>query len=141
MHSLDLLIDRGLSVTADGERLIVSPADRLDDETRAFIREHKPEILESLRDTVHRIPMVELRDLAGPDWAMCEADPALLEAFASAVSTRQMRERGEIPLFYSATTTCRHCGPVPIWPECPPTVEGCPWCFNRVAGKPIPSVT
>jgi hypothetical protein len=49
-----------------------------------------------------------------------------------------MRERGEMPRHYTATTTCKHCGPVPIWEGCSPEVLGCPWCFNRHKGLPIP---
>ncbi len=50
----------------------------------------------------------------------------------------RMREIGEIPAHYTSTTTCTHCGPVPIWNGCPPEVQGCPWCMNRHAGLPIP---
>ena len=51
----------------------------------------------------------------------------------------RMRARGEIPAHYTSTTTCKHCGPVPIWDGCPPEVQGCPWCFNRIEGLPIPN--
>jgi hypothetical protein len=51
-----------------------------------------------------------------------------------------IRERGEVPDHYTATTTCKHCGPVSIWAGCPPAVLGCPWCFNRMKGLPIPTV-
>ncbi len=50
-----------------------------------------------------------------------------------------MRLRGVVPDHYTASTECRHCGPVPIWKGCPPTVRGCPWCFNRHAGQPTPA--
>ncbi len=60
------------------------------------------------------------------------------EAMAHAIQTRRMRERGEVPAHYTATTTCKHCGPVPIFPGVPATVLGCPWCFNRVQGLPVP---
>ena len=66
MHALDLLTDRGLSVTADGDCLIVSPSSRLDDELRTFIRESKPEIMRTLQ-AAHGIPLSELRELAGPE--------------------------------------------------------------------------
>ena len=57
---------------------------------------------------------------------------------AELVEIVQMRERGEIPAHYTSTTTCKHCGPVPIWNGCPPEVQGCPWCMNRHKGLPIP---
>lgn len=50
----------------------------------------------------------------------------------------QMREHGRVPDHYTSTTTCKHCGPVPIWDGCPPEVNGCPWCLNRHKGLPIP---
>ena len=88
--------------------------------------------------TIHGIPLTELRELAGKDWPDLEANPALLECFTEIVSIRKMRERGEVPPTYTAVTVCRHCGPVPIFPGVAERVEGCVWCFNRVAGRPVP---
>jgi hypothetical protein len=51
---------------------------------------------------------------------------------------RLARLKGEIPDCYTATTTCKHCGPVPIFEGFGPEVLGCPWCFNRRKGLPIP---
>ncbi len=51
----------------------------------------------------------------------------------------EMRQRGICPDHYTSTTECRRCGPVPIWPGCPPQVNGCPWCFNRLQGLPMPN--
>lgn len=45
---LHLVRDSGLTVTADGERLIVAPADRLNEEARQMIRDNKPAILAGL---------------------------------------------------------------------------------------------
>lgn len=42
------LAQAGLRLTADGERLIVTPAARLTDELRALIREQKGELMRSL---------------------------------------------------------------------------------------------
>lgn len=84
------------------------------------------------------IPMAELREVAGSDWPECERDPALFETLAAAVIVRRMRERGEVPPHYTTTTTCKHCGPVPIFPGVPERVEGCPWCLVRAAGRRVP---
>ena len=65
-----------------------------------------------------------------------EKRDAEIEAHLSLII--EMRERGQIPNHYTSTTTCKHCGPVPIWDGCPPEVLGCPWCFNRHKGLPIP---
>ena len=50
MHALNILHQRGLRVIAEGDRLIVAPAEQIDDELRAFIREQKPELLDLLRE-------------------------------------------------------------------------------------------
>lgn len=46
---LHRLQQSGLTVTADGERLIVAPADRLNEEARQLIRDNKPEIVAALK--------------------------------------------------------------------------------------------
>ena len=68
---------------------------------------------------VHGIPLAELRDLAGPNWPEIEFNPRLLDVFARAVADRLMRKRGKVPAHYTATTTCAHCGPVPIFEGAP----------------------
>ncbi len=78
---------------------------------------------------------------AGPDWAEIENDPATLEALANSITIRRMRERGEVPSNYTSTTICAHCGPVPIYPGMAERVLGCPWCFTRVKGLPVPKVS
>jgi len=67
-----------------------------------------------------------------------ELEPEELPIAAKMVEIAEMREQGQIPNHYTSTTTCKHCGPVPIWDGCPPEVLGCPWCFNRHKGLPIP---
>ena len=96
---------------------------------------------ENVPPDLHGISLNELQTLAGDDWLECESDPALLETFASAVTTRRMRERGEVPPIYTATTACAQCGPVPIFEGCPPQVQACPWCLNRRAGRPVPTIS
>ncbi len=54
------------------------------------------------------------------------------------VMITEMRERGEVPDHYTATTKCRRCGPVPIFEGVPTAVDGCPWCFNRIKRLPMP---
>lgn len=99
-----------------------------------------PYDINDINDKRYGIPISELRELAGKDWPECERDPAVLESFVRAVQTRRLRERGETPPHYTSTTTCRHCGTVPIFPGCPARVEACVWCLNRHAGKPVPVI-
>ncbi len=81
----------------------------------------------------------ELQERAGPDWEEISADPAKLKAFAELVMITDMRHRGVVPDHYTATTNCKHCGPVPIFEGNWPESDGCPWCFNRLRGLPMPS--
>ena len=43
----------GLLLSTDGERLLVTPADKLTDELRLAIRQHKPELIELLQSAHH----------------------------------------------------------------------------------------
>ena len=90
--------------------------------------------------TKYGVTESDLRTAAGDDWDTLLHDLPLLVDFAEALATRLIRESGRVPPSYTGTTTCSHCGPVPIFAGCPATVEGCPWCFNRAAGKPIPAI-
>ncbi len=54
-----------------------------------------------------------------------------LRSFAKMMAERLTRERGEVPEGWTATTNCRQCGEVAIWPGCPNEVLGCPWCHRR----------
>lgn len=49
MSPLRVLIDAGLTLRTDGDRLIVTPASALTDSLRELIRERKPELLVSVR--------------------------------------------------------------------------------------------
>ena len=80
----------------------------------------------------------ELREAAEDDWDEVSNDPAQLVAFADSLAIVQIRESGGVPDTYVSVTTCQKCGPVPIWPGCLPQVQGCVWCFNRLAGLPMP---
>ena len=89
----------------------------------------------------HGLTLADLQQAAGPDWAEIEHDPATLEALANSIQLRRIRERSEVPSNYTSTTICAHCGPVPIYPGMAERVLGCPWCFNRVKGLPVPKVS
>lgn len=63
-----------------------------------------------------------------------------LTAFARARADRKLRESGRVPPGYTSVTCCAGCGDVPIWPGVPEHIEGCPWCFNRAQGLPVPEI-
>ena len=145
--SVDTLIAlyrrHGVVLTANGGRFDVkAPRGVLTPALIAKLKANKPALLQVLgqrRDgSIHGVPLAELKSLAGEDWRWLNEDPARLEAFAQMVMTRRMRERGAVPSEYTAITECAGCGPVPVWAGCPPAVLGCPWCFNRLRGLPVP---
>ena len=130
MLAVDLLSNlakQGYDLEADGSELIVEGPE-LTPDLCDLIRETKPALCQ----------LLNLKDEAGADWAWIAADPIKLAEFAELVQTNRLRRLGEVPPHWTAETNCRHCGPVPIWPGCAPVVSGCPWCFNRVAGDPMP---
>ena len=59
-----------------------------------------------------------------------------LTAFAHSVVQRREMDQGKRPTHYTEEATCKHCGPIWLWFS--GDVLGCPWCWNRATGKPIP---
>jgi len=95
--------------------------------------------VDTLRRKLLRERRGELREAAGDAWTEISQDSAQLIAFAGLEATRQIRESGAIPDSYVAMTLCNGCQrEVPIFVGCPPIISGCPWCFNRLKGLPIP---
>lgn len=91
------------------------------------------------RDEI-RPTWAEVEIEAGDDWPLIKNDRESLFAFRQALITRRMIERGEVPEHYTGSTNCKRCGLVPIFEGCTSEVQGCPWCFNRIRGFPIPRV-
>lgn len=81
---------------------------------------------------VHDLPDDEVVGCAGH----CDMT---LRAYLGALQARTFLDRGIAPPAWGepVAVACEGCGPVLLWPECPPTVKACPWCFRRKAGKPI----
>ena len=132
---LDEIQDRGIRLEARQDMLYFdAPKGALTAELKHALKQHKPELLQSY----HGIPVLELRQIAGEEWDTVTAEER--RAFAKAIQIRRMRERGEVPRHYTATTVCDHCGPVPIFPGVAARVAGCVWCFRRAQGLPIPRI-
>ena len=125
------LSDKGLRVRIDGPDLVLSPKKALTPALASKIKKEKPALIQSLE---------EIKRKAGADWDEIANDPAQLNAFAELLMIVEMREKGVVPDHYTADTDCKKCGTVPIWSGCPPQVDGCPWCLNRIKGLPIPGV-
>ena len=88
--------------------------------------------------SVSGVGLPALSAAAGDDWDAVKDDPKAVAALATALQISAMRSEGIAPKGYNQSSLCAACGPVLLWPGAPAHVEGCPWCFNRVAGKPIP---
>ena len=123
------LSDRGITIRSDGPDVVVSPETAVTPDLVQRIMKEKPTLIRELE---------KLKRKAGNDWSEIANDPAQLKAFAELLMIVEMREKGICPAHYTAATNCKHCGVVPIWEGCPPEVSGCPWCFNRRKGLPIP---
>jgi hypothetical protein len=121
------LVQQGYDLDSDGDQLAVS-GPPLTDDLRELIRDNKPAFCE----------LANLKADAGPDWGWVAQDAKTLLAFAELMRTNRRKWLGQIPDHWTWETICQRCGPVPIWPGCPPKVSGCPWCFNRVRGDPMP---
>lgn len=99
-------------------------------------------LLEALADACRDLPItpVEVREALAPedieDWRHGEIGGDTFSAFARALVQRRAMDDGRRPDHYTERATCRHCGPIWLWFA--GEVLGCPWCWNRVAGRPIP---
>ncbi len=149
MNTAELLNEvtrQGIRLMPDGDALCyTAPKDLVTPELMAKLKAHKTELLDILRKPVaeciaqdHGLTLADLQQAAGPGWSEIWNDPPTLEALARAIQARRMRERGEIPPHYTSTTSCAHCGPVPIFPGASERVLGCAWCFNRIRRLPVP---
>ena len=89
-------------------------------------------------DIVHGIPIADLELEAGADWPSIAENPVALSAWADLRHAIQLRDRGQIPEHWTKPFDCPRCGTVPVEPSWPVHVDHCPWCHNRLQGKPMP---
>lgn len=82
----------------------------------------------------------EVRSLLSPedieDWHRGVIDTDTLTTFAQSQMQHRDMYQGRRPIHYVEHATCKQCGPIWLWFS--GEVEGCPWCWNRVADRPIP---
>jgi|GEM_PF-2977810 len=69
-------------------------------------------------------------------WQHNEIGDEMLQTFCLAVDIRRNIDQGVRPTQYNKPAYCQGCGPVWLWIS--GTVTGCPWCWNRATGRPIP---
>lgn len=56
------------------------------------------------------------------------------------ITLRAIRAFGFISDSYSSVTACRRSGCVPVSAALPTGVPHFPWCFNRLANRPVPNL-
>jgi len=126
------ITDQGITARVEGDEIALSaPKGTLTPEVIAELKSKKPDLLRSLR---------ELQKRAAQDWEKISESPEQLKALAELIMIDDMRHRGIVPDHYTSETECKRCGPIPIFEGCPPQVDGCPWCFNRLQGLPMPNI-
>lgn len=79
---LHLIRESGLTLTADGDRLIVTPSDRLTDDLRTLIRDNKPGVFNALESETAEL--TRLVRVCGEHYDFTEAEHA--EALAIALA-------------------------------------------------------
>jgi len=157
------LREDGIRLSRNGDRLHVEARrGALTDDVRAFLVDHKAELLAALdykpttpiREELERIANAEGIDaavvlaLAEADLATCDgAQHDVLTAYVRAIRNSDLRERGQVPPDETARAQCAGCGPVWVAPEVgavAPSVAGwarlagCPWCHIRRRGGAVP---
>lgn len=125
-----------LELEADGALYARGP---IDEDLITRLRQHRAELMHALVAGRYGLSVAELHEAAGSDWPTIEINPPLMVTLARAVQVRRMRELGHVPAHYTSTTICAGCGSVPIFSGAPSRVMSCPWCLNRIAGRPVPN--
>jgi len=131
---LNHLKQSGIKLTVKNKKLLIDSAKgQLTLALKTQILQHKTEILERLR--YHGLTKAELKTHAtAQEWQDIQHNELVLQTFADAVVSNQLRAQGIVPADYTTTTFCMSCQKtVPI----PPSLQnngivlGCPWCFTR----------
>jgi hypothetical protein len=143
------LADRGVLLEAEGTDLHYrAPRGVLTPSLLEAVKAKKSQLVTFIKETDTelrkeaeklRLDLGIIRELAGPDWPVIASDLELARAYMHAVRTRRLREAGERPPEWNQPAHCVRCGPVWLWESI--EVQGCPWCMNRFAGRPIPRPT
>lgn len=104
--------------------------------------EDDSKLLEALADACRGLSItpVEVREALAPEniaeWRNGDISSDTLTAFARTLVQRREMDQGKVPAHYTERATCKQCGPIWLWFS--GEVLGCPWCWNRVADRPIP---
>ncbi len=128
MEAIDILSElaaAGITLEPQGDQLRIEGP--LTSELRELIRQNVADLGE----------LVDLKQAAGPDWDSIADSPAALAAWADLRHAMQLRDNGQVPEHWTKEFNCPRCGTVPVEPSWP-DVNHCPWCHNRLQGRPMP---
>ncbi|QBQ56295.1 hypothetical protein [Nitrosococcus wardiae] len=95
-----------------------------------------------MAEACHGLPLTprEVRKAFTPedleDWLNGSLPQDTLVTFSQALVQRRMMDEGKRPPSYTEPAICQNCGPIWLWFS--GEVQGCPWCWNRIAHRPIP---
>ncbi len=153
MNALTQLREAGHSVKLlDSNQIFVYPTPPT--EWVPELRAMKPQIIEALKSEQHSLTEVlgvavsnlpissgEVIEALAPedieDWHKGFLTIETLQAFAGSLSQQRQMAQGIVPDHYTERAICKGCGPVWLWFS--GVVDGCPWCWNKVPGRPIPN--
>jgi len=145
---LSTITAAGLTVAADGDKLMVRPKDRITPELRALIRARKAELLMVLASPASGPGAAVMTDLADVSnaWeeraAICEHDAGLSRADAEALAVAEFGHHATTAPILDTTgvpaAPCPRCGGLGFWRLS--LVAGEPWRCRRCV-PPHPMVT
>lgn len=136
---LDFATKSNITLKANENNLIVeAPKGLITDEFKKCLLENKAAIIFTLNH--HGVSEDELKQFLRSDWDDYKDNPEALIAWSDLLVKNRLIDQGIPPSNFTAITLCNTCGEVLVPPELANDghVLGCPWCFNRAKGKPIP---
>ena len=100
--------------------------------------------LENSFNSKYGISQQYLKEFLNDDWNDYKDNFEALELWADLLFKNQLIKQGMAPDNFTAITCCNSCGDVYVPPALvnnAGSVLGCPWCWNRIEGLPIPSTS
>ena len=157
MNAADILSEArraGIVLSVHGDKLRVEAGPgAVTHRLRALFADTKPELLRLIRaegaaaaEIQRRRVVSAIRAEGLPDHIAVRSDATAeqlagldaetLRAYVRSLAISAEREAGRIPAGWRYVGYCDGCGPVWLWK--PIKAIACPWCWNRVAGRPVP---
>lgn len=156
LRKIDQIEAIGIEIKLQNGHLHAGPKNRLTDDVRRFISEHRTEIKSELETLVpvndfctlvqrfakrFHLTLSDRSIAAELDKADCELLQSgltenELNEWAELLAFRLAKEAGIRPDKFTTVASCKNCGPV--WLDRDGIHESCFWCWNRAKSLPIP---